>query len=94
MAWKILKDWPGKHLAALILDGSGGRRFLPEITTPLVLEPHIFRFGKLEEGDAAENVRALSEGQVMAMAHDARILGEKRAMRRRKAAIRNTTLPG
>ena len=50
--------------------------FMPEIT-PLVLKPQVYRFGGLEEGDAYSNVRAVSEGQIMAMAHHSRVFGKK-----------------
>ncbi len=60
--------------------GNNGRimlpYFLPEIT-PLVLKPQVYRFGGLEEDDAIGNVRAVSEGQIMAMAHHSRIFGKK-----------------
>jgi len=60
--------------------GNSGRimlpYFLPEIT-PLVLKPQVYRFGGLEEDDAIGNVRAVSEGQIMAMAHHSRVFGKK-----------------
>lgn len=60
--------------------GNSGRimlpYFMPEIT-PLVLKPQVYRFGGLEEDDAAGNVRAVSEGQIMAMAHHSRVFGKK-----------------
>ena len=40
--------------------------FFPEIT-PLVLSPRVWRFGGLSESDAAGNVRAVVEAQIMSM---------------------------
>jgi len=60
--------------------GNNGRIMLPYIMpeiTPLVLKPHVFRFGGLEESDVTANVRAVSEGQIMAMAHHSRVFGKK-----------------
>jgi xylulokinase len=60
--------------------GNNGRimlpYFMPEIT-PLVLKPQVYRFGGLEEDDAAGSVRAVSESQVMAMAHHSLTFGKK-----------------
>jgi xylulokinase len=60
--------------------GNSGRimlpYFMPEIT-PLVLKPQVYRFGGLEEDDAIGNVRAVSEGQIMAMEHHSRVFGKK-----------------
>lgn len=62
--------------------GNNGRillpYFMPEIT-PLVLRPHVYRFGGLEEEDAVGNVRAVSEGQIMSMAYHSRVFGKKPA---------------
>ncbi len=64
-------DWNG--FSDILLNtppGNGGRvmlpYFWPEIT-PVVLEPGVVRFGGLTEDDAAGNVRAVAEAQVMAM---------------------------
>lgn len=60
--------------------GNKGRIMLPYVMpeiTPLVLKPHVFRFGGLQENDAIGNVRAVSEGQIMAMALHSRVFGKK-----------------
>jgi xylulokinase len=66
----LLKTAPGNNGRVML------PYFMPEIT-PLVLSPQVYRFGGLEEGDAASNVRAVSEGQIMAMAHHSRVFGKK-----------------
>lgn len=66
----LLKTPPGNHGRIML------PYFMPEIT-PLVLKPRVFRFGGLGEDDAVGNVRAVSEGQIMAMAHHSRVFGKK-----------------
>ncbi|MEJ2170674.1 MAG: FGGY family carbohydrate kinase [Desulfobacterales bacterium] len=60
--------------------GNRGRimlpHFLPEIT-PLVLNPTVARFGGLTPDDAAANVRAVAEAQVMAMYLHSNWTGER-----------------
>ena len=73
-------DWP-QFSAALARTpaGNGGRTLLPwfdpEIT-PLVLAPGVRRFG-LDAHDAAANVRAVVEAQMMALALHSRWMGVK-----------------
>jgi xylulokinase len=64
-------DWAGFSAALRTTPpGNGGRLMLPwfepEIT-PLVLEPGVPRSGGLVAGDAAANVRAVIEAQMLAM---------------------------
>lgn len=68
----LLNTAPGNHGRIML------PYFMPEIT-PLVLNPRVYRFGGLEEDDAIGNVRAVSEGQIMAMAHHSRVFGKKPA---------------
>jgi xylulokinase len=66
----LLKTAPGNQGRVML------PYFMPEIT-PLVLKPHVSRFGGLEEDDVVDNVRAVSEGQMMAMALHSRVFGKK-----------------
>lgn len=71
-------DWDGFSAAlASSAPGNGGGILMPwfeaEIT-PTVLEPGVRRYG-LDEGDAARNVRAVVEAQMMSMAIHSRWMG-------------------
>ena len=71
-------DWPGFSAAlGTTTPGNGGGLmlpwFVPEIT-PRVLRPGVRRF-ELDPLDAARNVRAVVEGQMMAMANHSRWMG-------------------
>ena len=53
-----------------IRPGNNGKIMLPYFSpeiTPLVLSPRVWRFGGLSESDAAGNVRAVVEAQIMSM---------------------------